>query len=626
MREASLLKFLRAIERPPPHWILPIAFFLVGLLYWYAAPNFEASDTVQHVGMVKWIAERGELPLQSADHEHLYGQEASQPPLYYLLMAAVWNAFDTSDFEARYLPSPFIVVGDPLLLGNKNLVIYKQVYPPDLRGSSLALYVIRLLGLGMGAVAVGAAVQSARVAVPGRRGLALLAGALTAFNPQFLFISASVSNDTLINMLGALITWQMLVMLREGFRTRRSLLLGLLIALAALSKLSGLVVGAAVGLAAVWLVWRARDWRGFALLCGATFACTLVIAGWWYVRNLTLYGELTGTATMLDYFGRRSISLGQLFLAEFEGLRISYWAVFGAFNIVADDAFYRVMDALTLASAGGLLVFMAKTVRGNSPQRHREHRGILARFGRTAMSSTPGTVQSRTLMPAISFLFIMLALGAALLMWWSTNTWASTGRLLFPYITSASLLMALGLTALRIPPLIVALPLFAFSVAAPFLYIIPNYDHPPAVERLPETATVANAQWEDLRLTGYELPLEREWRAGERIPVTFYWRSRDHSPLAYALALSLLDAEGEAIASFETWPGWGTMPHPWMALDVDYRDDYVMRIPADAAGTEDLQLEIRWYVFPDGPDLDAALETGEAFEGLRLELGSLAGD
>ena len=35
-------------------------------------------------------------------------------------------------------------------LGNKNLVIYKQVYPPDLRGSSLALYVMRLLGLGMG--------------------------------------------------------------------------------------------------------------------------------------------------------------------------------------------------------------------------------------------------------------------------------------------------------------------------------------------------------------------------------------------------------------------------------------------------------------------------------------------
>ncbi|MCY3780895.1 MAG: glycosyltransferase family 39 protein [Chloroflexi bacterium] len=587
---------IRAFERVPRHIYLPVAFFLVGLFYWYAAPNFEASDTVQHVGMVKWIAERGELPLQSADHENLYGQEASQPPLYYLLMAAVWNAFDSSDFEARYLPSPFIVVGDPLLLGNKNLVIYKQVYPPDLRGSSLALYVIRLLGLGMGAVTVGAVVQSARVVVPNRRSVPLLAGALTAFNPQFLFISASVSNDNLINMLAALITWQTLVMLRDGFRTRRSLLLALLLALAALTKLSGLVVGAAVALAAVWLVIRNGDRRSFTILCGAAVAFTLVIAGWWYARNVTLYDELFGTTTMLDNFGRRSISPWALFLTEFEGLRVSYWAVFGAFNIVVDDAFYRVMDGLTLIAGGGLILFVARKRR------------------------------SVELMRALAFLALLLVLGAAMLMWWSTQTWASTGRLLFPYITSASLLLALGICALRIPPLIVALPMLAFNLLAPFLYIIPNYDHPPVVERLPGSATVVDAQWGDMRLTGYELPPQREWRAGDEIPLTFYWRSRAHSPLAYALALSLLDAEGEVITSFETWPGWGTMPHPWMELDVDYRDDYVMRIPADAKSTAELQLEIRWYVFPDGPELKVVLGSGEVLEGFRLGLGSVAGD
>ena len=164
---------IRALERLPFGWLLPLIFLLIGLVYLYAAPNFEASDTVQHIGVIKWIAERGELPLQSADHDKLYGQEGSQPPLYYLLMAAVWNAFDNSDFEARYLPSPFTVIGDPLRLGNRNLVIYKQVYPPDLSGSSLTLYVIRLLGLGMGAVTVGAVYQSARTLLPGRAGFAL---------------------------------------------------------------------------------------------------------------------------------------------------------------------------------------------------------------------------------------------------------------------------------------------------------------------------------------------------------------------------------------------------------------------------------------------------------------------
>ena len=583
-------------ERLPLHWLMPAVFFFVGLIYLYAAPNFEASDTVQHIGMIKWIAERGELPLQSADHDKLYGQEASQPPLYYLLMAAVWNAFDTSDFEARYLPSPFTVVGDPLRLGNRNVVIYKQVYPPDLSGSSLALYVIRLLGLGMGALTVGAVTQSARVAAPGRHGVPLLAGALTAFNPQFLFISASVSNDNLVNMLAALITWQTLLMLRDGFRARRSLLLALLIALAALTKLSGLVVGLAVMLAAVWLLIRDGDRRGFARLAAATLLFSLVIAGWWYLRNLTLYGELFGTATMLDYFGRRSISPWQLYLSEFKGLRVSYWAVFGAFNIVVRDAFYALMDGLSLLGAGGLVALAAR--------RRRE----------------------TTLMTALAFLALLLVCGAAMLTWWSMQTWASTGRLLFPYITSISLLLALGLSALRIPPLLIALPLFAFSAVAPVIYIMPNYDHPPALERLPESATLADARWGDIRLTGYELARQTSWRAGDEIPVTLYWRSRDHSPLAYALALSLIDAQGEVIAGFETWPGWGAMPHPWMQFDTDYRDDYIMQIPADAEATENLQLEIRWYVFPDGPALDAELESSERLEAYQLSLGSLVGN
>ncbi len=322
-------------------WLLPIVLVVTGLVYLYAVPNFEASDTIQHVGMIKWIAENGALPLQSGEHEYLYGQEASQPPLYYLLMTPVWQVLDTSDFDDRFRKSPFTIVGDPLRLGNRNQILYKQPYPPDLSGSSLALYSIRLLSLVMGAVTVGAVFQSARTVMPEEPGIAVLAAGLTAFNPQFIFISASVSNDNLVNMLAALIAWQMLVMLRHGFQTRRSLVLALLIALASLSKLSGLVVGVVVGLAAIWLLIRTRDRRGFCILVSATLIFWLVIAGWWYGRNLMLYGELFGTTRMLDFFGRRSITPIRLFAEEFRGLRVSYWAVFGAFNIVVDELFYR---------------------------------------------------------------------------------------------------------------------------------------------------------------------------------------------------------------------------------------------------------------------------------------------
>ncbi len=586
---------LRWLERLPWQWLLPLLFMLVGLVYLYAAPNFEASDSAQHIGVIKWIAERGQLPEQSPDHAQLFGQEASQPPLYYLLMAQVWQAFDTADFNERYRPSPFTAIGVPARRGNRNLLIYKQVYPPDLRGSSLALYAIRFLSLCMGAGAVAAVYQAARTALPGQAGIALLAASLTAFNPQFLFISASVSNDALINLLAALLAWRMLLMLRDGFESRRSLLLALLIALAALTKLSGLTVAAVVGLAALWTLAQRRDYRGFAFLAGATIALTLLIAGPWYLRNLSLYGELFGTSTMLDHFGRREITPWRLAVEEFQGLRVSYWAVFGAFNILAHEAYYHLMDLLSLIGAAGLLACLAR----NRP--------------------------AKPLLTALAFLALLLLFGAAMLFWWSLQTWASTGRLLFPYITSISLLLALGLSAWRIPTPLVAAPLLAFSLAAPFLYIMPNYDHPPPVERIPERATAADAQWGDLRLTGYEIPPPTDvWRAGDRIPLAFYWRAEAQSPLAYALALSLLGADGAALVSFETWPGWGTFPHPWMTHHTDYRDDYIMEIPAGAAETPVLQLEIRWYVFPDGPELEAVLASGERMEALRLPLGSVA--
>ena len=576
--------------------LLPLVFFLISLVYLYAAPNFEASDTVQHVGVIKWIADEGKLPVQSAVHGHIFGQEASQPPLYYLMMAAIWRVMDTADFDERFRQSPFTIIGDPQRLGNRNLILYKQPYPPDLRGSSLALYVIRLLSVVMGTVTVGAVYQSARAVMPGHIGFALLATAFTAFNPQFIFISASVSNDSLVNMLAALITWQMLLMLRDGFHNRRSLGLALLIALASLAKLSGLTVAAVVGLASLWLVLRTRDFRGFITLAAAVLGFWLVIAGWWYLRNLMVYGELFGTATMLDNFGRRSTSVARLLSEEFHGLRVSFWGVFGAFSILTHELFYRVMDLLALIGAVGLVAFVV--------QRRR----------------------STYLMTALIFLVILLGLGASMLVWWSLQTWASTGRLLFPYITSASLLLAMGIYALRIPPVLVGLPMLVFCLLAPFLYIIPNYDHPPAVDQLPASATITDVQWEDIRLTGYEAPSQRTWVAGDEIPITFYWRSRDHSPLAYALALSLIDGQGGVISSFETWPGWGTFPHPWMQLDTDYRDDYIMQIPAGAAGTPDLQLDIRWYVFPDGPELGALLESGEEAAGFSLPLGSLEGN
>ena len=576
----------------PFQWLLPLLFFFIGLIYVYAVPHFEAPDNIPHVGMIKWIAEQRELPVQSADHEHLYGQEASQPPLYYLLMAPIWSVFDTSDFDDLFRPNPLAVVGHPSRLGNRNRVFYRQPYPPNLSGTSLALYIVRLATLGMATVTVAAVYQAARTILPQKTGFAVLATALAAFNSQFLFISASISNDNLVTMFAALICWQALLMLRDGFQTRRSLLLALLIALASLAKLGGLVLGVAVVLAGLWLFIRTRNLRGFIYLVAAIIVIWLLIAGWWFLRNLMLYDELFGTATMLDFYGRRIITLQRLLLKEFEGFRISFWGLFGSFTILTHKVHYFVMDVLSAISAVGLIVFLAINRR------------------------------NRAMMAFVLFLSVLLAMGSAALIWWTQQTTASTGRLIFPYITSISLLMAMGLNALRIPPLLVWLPMLCFSLVAPFVYIKPNYDHPPQVENLPDSAVSTYLRWQDITLIGYEIPPQQRWSPGDEIPITLYWQPLAQSTESHALFISLLDSSGNALATLDAFPGWGTLPTIWWQPDVIYKDDYILKIPTTAKAFSAVRLHIGWYRFPNGSNIRPTLESGEKSGSFFIPVGA----
>ena len=579
-------------RRLPFHWLLPLAFFCIGLIYIYSAPHFEASDNIPHVGVIKWIAETGTLPVQSAEHDHLYAQEGSQPPLYYLLMSFVWSAFDTADFDNYFQRNPYVLIGHPERLGNRNLVFYRQPYPPDLSGTSLALYAIRLLTLGMATVTVAAVYQSARTVMPEEPGFALLATSLTAFNPMFIFISTSVSNDVLVTTFSSLACWLALLTMRHGFETRRSVGLALMIALATLSKLSGLALAPVVGLAGYWLLRRTGDRRGFVVLIGSIALACLLLTGWWFLRNLSLYGEFFGTAAMLEFYGRRDIPLIRLLLEEFEGLRISYWGLFGTFSILTNRIHYLLMDALSLIGVTGLFIFLARNRR------------------------------NALLLSAVGFLALFLAVGGVLLLWWTLQTMASIGRLLFPYVTSISVLLALGLCALRIPSLLIVLPMLVFSIAAPIIYIIPQYDHPPQVERLPDSAVRSYARWDDISLIGHEIPAPARWSPGDEIPLTFYWQPLKPTEEPHALFISLINSSGASLATIDSFPGWGTLPTTWWKAQAIYRDDYILQLPEDAQGFDSVQLHIGWYRYPDGSDIRPLLESGEQSDAYTIPIGA----
>jgi hypothetical protein len=165
---------------------------------------------------------------------------------------------------------------------------------PDKMTTVIAVRVLSTLtGLGM-AVLAGLLVQ--RVA-PGDTRRALLAGALIFVLPVHIYTSAMLNEEILAATLVSIaITGAALELLRPslaGPALGRAALIGVAAGLALLTKLSGLLVIAAVGGAYFLLGLRRRSELPRATACAALFTVVaLLVGGWYYARNLERYGYI----------------------------------------------------------------------------------------------------------------------------------------------------------------------------------------------------------------------------------------------------------------------------------------------------------------------------------------------
>ena len=557
---------------PPP--LLLVAFLLVGLLYVWAVPVFEAPDESAHFAFADEISRSRSLPQQFPDEKKtLWAQEGSQPPLYYIFVATLISPLDRSDLAELTRPNPYAILGDPSAIDNRNRFLHDQP-GPKLRGTVLAVYVARLFTLLLASGSVAAVWLAARELAllsgqqPGR--LALLATGLVAFNPQFLFISASVNNDNLVTLLASLTIWQMLAMLRTGFQTRRSVGLAVLLALASLAKLSGLLLIIPVALAALYLARRSGNIRGILRLALLLTVFWLIIAGPWYARNLVLYGEFTGTQTMLDITGRRPApSLEQMLGEEFRGLRISYWGLFGWFNVFSPAPFYIVMNLVALTGIAGLMLRLWRI--------RKQQESVVVIF----------------------LLALFVTLFTVALVAWTSQTPATQGRLLFPVSAASSALLALGLTTMRFPARVSVLALSLVAIALPFISIRPAYALPAIVDELPTRATPFSLQFGDVELLGYHLDRQR-LAPGNTLPVTLYWRPLRRSDKNFSFFLRLLNSDDHTLVSRYGNPGSGNLRTSRWEPGLIYEDRWILPLPEDMRGRTPLRVHIGWWKYPDG--------------------------
>jgi hypothetical protein len=84
---------------------------------------------------------------------------------------------------------------------------------------------------------------------------------------------------------------------------------------------------------------------------------TLLLAGWWFVRNQMLYGELTGFQTMTALWGGRDPSQSfWLAVSEIPYAWTTLWGRFGFGQIPLPDGVYEGLRWLTRLALLGLFV------------------------------------------------------------------------------------------------------------------------------------------------------------------------------------------------------------------------------------------------------------------------------
>ena len=622
-----LWRRLNSLDIPlsPLQWIL--LFYLVfGLIYAAATPVFEANEELWHFGYVEHLRETGSLPAQSLYQRHtIYRHHGSQPPLYYALMAIASAPISLDDSEEYRRLNPHVNIYKPSSFGNKNLIVHDESLSL-FRGAGLAVLIMRALGIALGAGTIVFVFKIGELIAPQRQTVAFVAGAITGLNPMFIFVTASVNNDSLAMLLNGALIWLMLRTLRDGFSLRAILALALLFALTSLTKLTGLAL-LPVMLGVALLVYRkTRDRRGLLIYLYALALGWLLIAGWWYFRNFQLYGEPFGIITMAELAGLRdpSFNLADLF-AEYQQFRMSFWGLFGALNIQLASIFYLLLDLMAVLSLFGC-VFLGLQLLAISDFAY-------ARYELAHLL---------TLASALALLWMGV-------LYWSTLTRAAEGRMLFPLIAVVSPLLAVGFVevvwwivfSLRPPNLEFvragdAVPkellhsamlwqlkfLAVVALFAPFTVIASQYNAPPPLETPPERARPLYAAFGDVALIAYER-VDRRYSAGDSVRLTLYWQVLRQSAGDNSIHLTLVDDRGQEIGRYVTYPGAGSLRTSRWQAGFIYPDEYLINISGAAYGRYPFALRVEWKGGARSASIPATNLEGAEIAPVLLDIGAV---
>jgi 4-amino-4-deoxy-L-arabinose transferase-like glycosyltransferase len=195
-------------------FLMPGLFVVLALSYSLIVPAWEAPDENLHFDYVRHLLLEAELPVQQAGEI----AETHQPPLYYVIAALFALPADVAGERGALRSNPAFIGGQAGPDINRGLHGSAETFP--YREQALALHLMRLASVAMGAVTVFLVLRMGWELFPARPQIGILVAGLVAFNPQFLFISSSINNDNLLVLAATGTWWQLLRAVRQKQRWR----------------------------------------------------------------------------------------------------------------------------------------------------------------------------------------------------------------------------------------------------------------------------------------------------------------------------------------------------------------------------------------------------------------------
>ncbi|HEQ60276.1 MAG TPA: phospholipid carrier-dependent glycosyltransferase [Firmicutes bacterium] len=396
-----------------------LAYLAIAMLYAFLTPPWQVPDEPAHYNYIRQLAEGWRLPvLEQEDYRQTYltriveerfpaelsirplSYEDHQPPLYYVLALPVYLLSD---------------------------------------GSLLAL---RLFSLTVGSLLIPLTYLITRDLFPRRPRIALGATALVAFLPQHVAILAGVNNDSLAEVLLAVVLWRSIRLAQGRARSgRASVALGICLGLSLLTKLTA-YAGLVITIAAVWIGRKnieanrqegARTKAGMTLL--QILAPAFLLALPWWIRNIHVYGwpDLLGLLRHAD------VTVGQprtaQWIAEYgfsawlgRGLMFTFQSFWGQLGWMSLPMDFRIYQFLALFSGAAVIAFLLEC-----RALYRERRGE--------------PVERRSfVLPALLFGWTLL--GYVL---YNLSFVQHQGRYLFPALIPVAIALTLGVERLTEP-------------------------------------------------------------------------------------------------------------------------------------------------------------------------------